>query len=129
MLTKYVYIPFLILFAMMSGYLYLVSSSYGVGISPDSMIYLSAAHHIADGRGMMAYWPMFAEQSSPLVEWPPLYCLFLSVFVIAKIDPSMAGWFANIICFGLNALLIMHLVMRCTQNKFVSFIAVSAFFF
>ncbi len=56
----------------------LATSRHGIGLSPDSAYYLSAAENLARGHGLVCF------DGSPLVAWPPLYSALLAL-------PSLAG--------------------------------------
>ena len=71
-------------------------SLHGIGISPDSVYYLSVARHIADGTGFVGYDGYF------LVLQPPLYPIILAAIkILMFIDPLFSSGYVNSILFGL----------------------------
>ena len=69
---------------------------HGVGISPDSVYYLSVARHIADGTGFVGYDGYY------LVLQPPLYPIILAAIkILLFIDPLFSSGHVNSILFGL----------------------------
>lgn len=74
----------------------------GVGISPDSVTYISAARNLISGRGLSVSFGNVA----PLTHFPPLFPSIIALPGIIGLGPiSVARWL-NAILFGANILLI-----------------------
>ncbi len=68
----------------------------GIGISPDSVTYLSAARHMNGGIGFKSF------DLLPVVDFPIGYPLFLTVITIfTRLDPLQFGPWLNGILFGM----------------------------
>ena len=68
----------------------------GIGISPDSVTYISAARNLNLGRGLIGF------DNTPLVDFPALYSIFLgSIAFITKLDPVIFGPILNGSLFAL----------------------------
>lgn len=62
----------------------------GIGVSPDSVTYISAARHIVHGQGFIAF------DNAPVTDFPLGYPFFLSVIsFIARLDPLKFGPILN----------------------------------
>jgi hypothetical protein len=82
---------------MGTGIILFATSRYGAGTSPDSVVYIASARHLADGTGFITY------KNSPLLEQPPLYPTILAVSDYTfGVDPLSSANFINAIFFGLN---------------------------
>ncbi|MHB8854676.1 MAG: ArnT family glycosyltransferase [Ignavibacteriaceae bacterium] len=104
-------------------------SLYGVGVSPDSVYYISVARHIADGTGFVGYDGYY------FVLQPPLYPLLLAAIIkIFSIDPLISAGYLNAILFGLivyysglfllNHLKSLPLIIIGTLSIMVSFVII-----
>lgn len=81
--------------SLMGVALVLISTSrYGVGLSPDSTMYLSAARNLMDGRGLTVF------DGSPYVAWPPLFPALLSALGRMGVDPLDGARWLNALTFG-----------------------------
>src|ERR1700688_1440329 len=68
----------------------------GIGISPDSVTYLSAARHLVHGKGFISF------DNLPVVDFPFAYPLFLTVIsLFTRFDPLQFGPLMNGFLFGL----------------------------
>lgn len=108
-------IPALPLFALISliGMGMLVyATHWGVGVSPDSTHYISAARNLLGGRGLGRITP--SGRWVPLVHWPPLFPVLLAGIGLLGIDPAHGARWLNVLIFGLNLLLIGFMIWRHT---------------
>jgi hypothetical protein len=80
----------------------------GIGISPDSIAYLSTARNIHQHHQMLDY------NLQPLIAFPVFYPMFLSVvmFISGK-DIVVAAAFLNALMMALLILLSSHVIKRC----------------
>lgn len=75
---------------------YLLFSMHAIGISPDSVTYISVARHLLDGSGFICY------DGYPYVLQAPLYPVLLSVVsIVAGLDPILSAGYVNAALFGL----------------------------
>src|SRR5450432_585586 len=68
----------------------------GIGVSPDSVTYLSAARHMGTGKGFTAF------DNLPVVDFPIAYPFLLtSISFVTGLDPLQFGPYLNGFLFGL----------------------------
>ena len=68
----------------------------GIGISPDSVTYLSAARHLVHGKGFISF------DDLPVVDFPFAYPFFLTVIsFFTRLDPLQFGPLLNGLLFGI----------------------------
>jgi 4-amino-4-deoxy-L-arabinose transferase-like glycosyltransferase len=89
----------------------LCTSRYGVGLSPDSANYLSAARSLLAGQGYR--YP----DGGIYTHWPPLYPTLLAAAGLAGVDPLLGARLLNSLAFGLIILLSGRLFLRCTTSR------------
>jgi len=86
----------LVILSLIGIGLALVSTSrYGVGLSPDSASYISAARSLLQGRGYLRY------DGNPLVVFPPLFSTLLAILGLIGIEPLNGARYFNAFVFGL----------------------------
>jgi hypothetical protein len=85
-----------LLFALMGFFIIQIFSKHsGIGVSPDSVTYLSAARHLVQGKGFISF------ENLPVVDFPFGYPFFLSIVsFITRLDPLQFGPVLNGILFG-----------------------------
>jgi hypothetical protein len=76
------------------GIALLSTSRYGVGLSPDSAGYISAARNLLAGEGLRCY------DAGWYTYWPPLFPLCLAAIGLTGIDPAVAARFLNAFALG-----------------------------
>lgn len=76
-----------------------LATPYGVGVTPDSLLYLAAAEHLRQGHGLR----VAAADGSlvPLTHYPPLFPAALALFNLAGLSPSGA---ARAVALGVTAI-------------------------
>ncbi len=72
----------------------LMTSRFGIGISPDSACYFSIAENVVAGNGYAIY------DLQPAVAWPPLYPTVLAVAGLFDIDYSVWARILNVLLAG-----------------------------
>ncbi len=65
--------------------LVLIATWRGIGLSPDSISYLSAGRSMASGGGLRVW------HGAPLTDWPPLYPALLALLARIGLDPAHAA--------------------------------------
>lgn len=77
------WVPYLIIVicAGIGGVLLLFVTNWGIGISPDSTVYISVARNFLKGYGFSI------SSGSPMTHYPPFYPMFLSLSAIWGQDP------------------------------------------
>lgn len=72
----------------------LATSKYGVGLSPDSVEYISSA------RGLLSTGSLIGSNGSPYDRWPPLFPSLLALVGLTGVDPLLGARFLNAVVFG-----------------------------
>jgi hypothetical protein len=86
------------LFAALAGFILIqiFSKHSGIGVSPDSVTYLSAARHMIQGRGFISF------DDFPVVDFPFAYPFLLTIILfITGLDPLQFAPILNGFLFGL----------------------------
>jgi hypothetical protein len=86
--------------AVLGGGVLLHSSPWGLGLSPDSVVYIGAARSLVAGRGFSL--PAESALFSPITHYPPLYSSLLAVTGIVGADPLAGAVWLNVAIFSLN---------------------------
>ncbi|HEY4156068.1 MAG TPA: hypothetical protein VGM24_11590, partial [Puia sp.] len=86
----------LIAAALGFGIIQVFSRHSGIGVSPDSVTYISVARHLLEGNGFRAF------DDLPVVDFPAGYPFFLAtVSFFTRMDPLQYGAVMNGLLFGL----------------------------
>jgi len=82
----------------------LLATSKGIGISPDSTIYVDAARSLLDGRGLT----MFSNTGErvPMTLYPPLFPALLAGLGVAGVDVLDGARWLNVLLFGANIFMV-----------------------
>jgi len=98
----------------------LSTSRYGVGISPDSTAYISAARGVLAGQGLRCH------DGSLYTAWPPLFPVLLAIPGLVGIDAATAARFLN--AFALGGIIFASGVFfsRCLRSNALILIALSS---
>src|SRR5687767_6838270 len=70
--------------AVLGGGVLLQSSRWGLGLSPDSVVYIGAARSLLAGHGFSL--PSESALFSPITHYPPLYSSLLAVTGVVAAD-------------------------------------------
>ena len=81
-------------------FLWIVTSPWGLGLSPDSGGYLSAARGLLEGRGLVE--PSRWNQTIPLLNFPPLFPTLLAGIGWFRLDPLEGAKILHLFLFGIN---------------------------
>jgi len=82
--TVWILIAVLASCAVMGGGIIVWATPWGVGLSPDSAIYIGGARSLAEMKGYTQ--PVDASTYSPIVHYPPLYSASLATFGVLGLD-------------------------------------------
>jgi hypothetical protein len=75
--------------------IHIFSKHGGIGISPDSVTYISAARSMLGGKGMIEF------DNMPMVDFPAFYPIFLAgISWITRVDPMVYGPYVNGVLFA-----------------------------
>lgn len=76
--------------------LFITTSKFGLGLSPDSIEYIAVSKNLLEGRGFLSF------DGIPVVNWPPFYPVLLSFTSFALgIEAATTALIVNVILFGL----------------------------
>jgi len=102
----------LVILGLIGVALVLLSTSlYGVGISPDSTSYISAARSLLSGSGYLRY------DGGPFVQWPPLFPTLLAALGLIGIEPLDGARFVNAFIFGFIVFTSGQLFLKRIRSK------------
>ena len=88
--------------ALLGGGVLLHSSRWGLGLSPDSVVYIGAARSLLAGHGFTL--PAESALFSPITHYPPLYSSLLAVTGSVAADPLNGAIWLNVAAFSVNIL-------------------------
>jgi Dolichyl-phosphate-mannose-protein mannosyltransferase len=109
--------------AIAGGALLFFSTSHGVGLSPDSAVYVGAARSLLQGHGYSM--PTDAGTFAPVVHFPPLYSISLSLLSWLGQDPFTAARWLNILLLTASAFLAGLIAFPATASRVLSGSAVA----
>jgi len=102
--------------------LVLVGTSRGVGVSPDSVYFISGARNLLDGHGLSQF-PDAEGRYAPIVSWPPLYPLMLAAVAATGLDVLAAARWLSAVLFGATILVVGLMVKRLAAPGWLVFVA------
>jgi len=103
---------------------FFVSTSWGIGLSPDSGHYLKSARYMLGREQPDPRWTDPSEKQSS--HFPPLYPMVLAGVCLPGADPQTAARWLNLALFLLNIILVGLIVRRATNS--LSWIALATLF-
>jgi len=93
---------------------FFATSRYGIGVSPDSIQYISVARNIVAGKGYVNF------AGKPFIEWAPLFPTILALFGSFGLDPLWCARILNTLCYGCIIFLFAQLcALYCRSRQFV----------
>jgi len=100
--------------------LFIVTGPWGLGVSEDSVHYLSGARGLLNGQGYRS-----DLRNEPITYFPPLFS-FLTACIgsILKLDALHAARILQILLFGVNAALVGYFLKQITGSAKISLIGV-----
>jgi hypothetical protein len=116
----FLYVAIILLSLVGVTLVFLSTSRYGVGVSPDSASYISAADSLVSGRGLKCY------DGRPYTFWPPLFPLLLAAFGLVGIDPATAARLLNAFAMGGIALICGIMLSRSLKSTMLVVIGTGA---
>ncbi|HEX9334158.1 MAG TPA: phospholipid carrier-dependent glycosyltransferase [Anaerolineales bacterium] len=96
----------------------------GLGLSDDSIAYISGARSMLDGNGYREAW---LASNGPVTHFPPAFSSVLAFFGLFHIDPLHGARWVNALLFGLNAVLLGILGWRMTPSLSAGLILAALF--
>lgn len=106
----------------------ILSTRSGIGLSPDSAIYIGAARNLLRGQGLSL--SSYPGEWAPMTQYPPFYSMLLAAVGSVGIDPLEAINWLNALLFAGNIALVGFIVHYSTQSAalalFGSFLMLSS---
>ena len=96
-----------------SGLVY-YATALGIGMAPDSSVYISVARNFAAGRGLLALEP--GGTMAPLVHYPPLYPIAVGSLTLVVGDALAAAKWYYCLLFATNTYLLSRLIFQITGS-------------
>lgn len=97
----------------------LVTTTHGVGLSPDSVSYLAAARNMAAGEGFRSF------NSQPVTLWPPLYpALLAALQELTQVDALVAARWLHAGLFVATIALTTALAVRAVAGEWIVALAI-----
>ncbi len=108
--------PVILIFAFLGIFIaWFITRRWGVGLTPDSSGYISAARGLLNGQGMIE--PPLWHETHPMLSFPPLLSLLLAGIGLSGLDVIPAARLLNVPLFGANILLIAAIIFHYTRSK------------
>lgn len=89
--------------AILGCIILLLSTGQGIGLSPDSVVYIDASRGLLNGHGFRV--PSDTGEWTPVVYYPPLFSTLLAGIGLLGTDPVQGARWLNAALFGSNILL------------------------
>jgi hypothetical protein len=93
----------------------LLATVRGIGIDPDSIVYVSAARSLLAGQGLTSLDA--SGTTRPMAHFAPLYPMLLAAVSVWGADPLEAARWLNAFLFGANILAVGFLISRSSGGS------------
>jgi hypothetical protein len=105
----------LLVLALLGFFSVLISTRWGVGTSPDSVVYIIGARNLALGQG----FKMISESGElkAITHRAPFYSVVLALIDLSGPDPIQGGRWLNALLFGGNILLVGFLLQELLPGQ------------
>src|SRR5436309_13784730 len=100
--------------ALLGSCILLISTRWGIGGYPDSLVYVGVARSILDGSGVRFFNDM--GEFAPVTQYPPLYPSMMAAFGIMGLDPLLGSRWISVFLFAANAILVAYILYRTTLS-------------
>jgi len=92
----------------------LFSTRWGIGLSPDSVVYIASARNLLSGKGLSV--SSYTGKFSPMTHYPPLFSAGLAGLGLIGIDPLDGARWLNALVFAANIILLGLVVYSYTRS-------------
>lgn len=93
----------IVAFAAYAATLAVMATAGGIGVTPDSTVYLAVAANLRDGLGLVG--PSWDGRIVPLSHYPPLFPAILAALASTGLSLEAAARFVNPLLFGVTVVL------------------------
>src|ERR1041385_8241224 len=104
--------------------------SSGIGVTPDSVIYLSAADRLVEGKGLTPIGYHYAPaipSGRPLISFPPAYSLLLASTSLFTNDRLAGAKYIHTLLFALTVFLLGGIVYISSRSIWPALLAMGLF--
>ncbi len=108
------YLLALITLSVIGATAVLFSTRWGIGLSPDSVVYIGAARNLLSGNGLSV--PSYSGEFTPMTQYPPLFSIWLAGIGYIGIDPMDGARWLNALLFAANITLVGLVVYASTRS-------------
>jgi hypothetical protein len=98
-----------------------VATHQGIGLYPDSIVYIGTARNILDGRGVQFLNDV--GEIAPVIQYPPLYSAMIAALGTLRLDPLDGARWLSIFFYAVGAFLSASIVRRITFSDWASWFA------
>lgn len=98
----------LVCLSLTAGAALIFGTRWGVGLSPDSAIYIGAARNLLDGNGFSV--SSYPGEFTLVTQYPPLFLALLAAIGLFEVDPVNGARWLNALLFAANVFLVGNLV-------------------
>ncbi len=114
----------LLILAIIGSMAILVATRWGIGVSPDSILYISGARALLAGQGFSLQSP--GGEYAPITHFPPLYSGILAVVGLTGVEVGLAARLINALIFAACVFIVGYLMYRWSDEsvKWIPLIAV-----
>jgi hypothetical protein len=92
----------------------LIATRWGIGLSPDSLVYIGVARSLLEGNGV-TYLNDVGELA-PVNHYPPLYPSMIAGLALTGMDPLIAAKWMNAFFFAANVVLVSLVALASTLS-------------
>jgi 4-amino-4-deoxy-L-arabinose transferase-like glycosyltransferase len=107
--------------SLLGAFILLICTRWGIGLYPDSIVYVGAARSILEGDGFRFLDDV--GQFSPVIQYPPLYSYSIAAFALMGMDALEGARWISVLLFAANAVLMANIAYRCTASYGAALIA------
>jgi hypothetical protein len=122
---KHLFYPILVILSLSGLAIVFLATQYGIGATPDSVVYIGAAKNITLGDGFSMN--IQGGDVEMVTHYAPLYSLVISLFGFFGVDPVSGARWLNVFLFGANIFLIGAIILPTLYGKGLSTVGASLF--
>ena len=111
-------ISLLLGFLLAGAALVLYATANGIGVSPDSVIYIASAKSALNGDGFRI--PYGSPGGTPLTHFPPFYPVLLAAAGLVGVNALDAARLLDAVLFGATAAITAFIVFRVTSGNLLA---------
>lgn len=92
----------------------LYCTKWGIGLSADSVTYITGARNLLNNLGVSEI--SGTGEVKPITVFPPLFPMVLALIGLFGIDPLIGARILNALLFGANIILVGFIIRKCTRS-------------